>query len=89
MSPGDRVAAAVVELADALREQLRAELDVRQDAPPALLDVATAARALGVSRTTMYSTILDQPTGVRSLRVGRRRLVSRSDLEAFAAAGRS
>ena len=84
MSPADRVVAAVVELAAALREQLRVELEAARNEPPTLLDVASAARQLGVSRTTLYG-ILDRPGGVPSLHVGKRRLIRRADLEAFAA----
>jgi excisionase family DNA binding protein len=83
MTPSDRVAAAVAELADALREQLRAEFEARQAEPPALLDVDAAARRIGISRTTLYS-LADRPGGVPSLHVGRRRLFRRADLDAFA-----
>jgi excisionase family DNA binding protein len=88
MTPEDRIRAAIGELADALREQLRSELAASRNDPPALVDVAEAARVLGVSRTTMYASILDQPGGVRSLAIGRRRLIARSDLDAFATGGR-
>ena len=78
----DRVAAAVAELADALREQLRAELAARRDDPPTLLDVPSAASALGVSRTTAYNLIASGQ--LRTVKVGRRRLVPRSAVEGFA-----
>lgn len=88
MTSGDRVAAAIAELAEALREELRAELDARRDGPPALLDVAEAARLTGVSRTTLYG-LLDRPGGIPTLRVGRRRLIARDAVDRFAAgAGR-
>jgi excisionase family DNA binding protein len=84
MSPADRVNAAVAELAAALRDQLRAEIEAAHDEPPTLLDVASAAHLLGVSRTTLYGSILDRPGGVPSLHVGKRRLVRREDVESFA-----
>lgn len=83
MTPQDRVAAAVAELAAALRDEVRAEIEARQSDPPALLDVAGAARVVGVSRTTLYG-LLDRPGGIRSHRIGRRRLIARVELDAFA-----
>lgn len=77
----DRIAAAVAELVEALREDLR--VDVGQPEPPTLLDVDQAAKALGISRTTLYG-LLDRPGGVPTIHVGRRRLVARSAVDAFA-----
>jgi excisionase family DNA binding protein len=80
----DRVSAAIAELTDALRAEVRAELASRRDEAPAVLrDVPEAARALGVSRTTLYG-LLDRPDGLRTIRVGRRRLIARAAVEAFA-----
>jgi len=83
MTPADRVNAAVAELAAALREQLRVEMAEARNDPPSLIDVPEAARLLGVSRTTAY-TLLDAPEGLPTVRVGRRRLIRRVDVEAFA-----
>ena len=83
MTPADRVNAAVAELADALRMQLRAELLAERTDPPALVDVAEAGRLLNLSRTTTYG-LLDRPGGIRTHKVGRRRLVARADVLAFA-----
>jgi excisionase family DNA binding protein len=69
----DRLEVAVRELVDALREELRLE---RQAGPPPLLSVDQAAERLGVSRTSMYGMI--RRGELRTIRVGRRRLVPES-----------
>lgn len=75
---GDRVELAVRELVEALRAELTPPPE-----PPALVDITTAARLLGLSRTSVY-TLMD--TGaLPSRKVNRRRLIPRADLERFAA----
>ena len=77
MSP-DRVELAVREFVAALRDELRPSLE-----PSALVDLTTAARLLGVSRTSLY--VLMDSGALPSRHVGRRRLVPRAALEAYAA----
>jgi excisionase family DNA binding protein len=69
----DRLDRALLELADALRQELAA---AAQSAPDRLLDVRSAAAALGIGRTALYAEI--NSGRVRSVRVGRRRLVPAS-----------
>jgi excisionase family DNA binding protein len=69
----DRLALAVNELIDAIRAEVRAEAAASSSAPDRLLDVDAAAAALGIGRTAIYSEI--QAGRIRSLKVGRRRLV--------------
>ena len=68
-----RMEAALAELAAALRAEVRDELDNRADGPPELLSIATAAKRLGIGRTALYDAI--GRGELRSLRIGRRRLV--------------
>jgi excisionase family DNA binding protein len=69
----DRLSAAITELAAALR----AELEVSHaQAPDRLLSVDEAAAALGIGRSRLYDEI--GAGRVRSVRVGRRRLVPSS-----------
>jgi excisionase family DNA binding protein len=67
----DRLAAAVAELVDALRDELRAE-----PAPDRLLDIAATAEALSIGRSKVYGEIA--AGRLRSLQIGDRRLVSSS-----------
>jgi excisionase family DNA binding protein len=69
-----RLEAALAELADALRDEVRAELNERADGPPELLSIAQAARRLGIGRTATYDAI--GRGELRSIRIGRRRLVA-------------
>lgn len=67
----DRLEAAVAELVAALREDAA---PARTDnAPPVLLDIPAAAARLGIGRSLLYSLIASGQ--LRSLKVGRRRLV--------------
>jgi excisionase family DNA binding protein len=77
----DRVELAVRELVAALRDELRPPPE-----PPALVDITTAARMISCSRTTLYA-LMDSGE-LPSRHVGRRRLVPRAALEAFAAGDR-
>jgi excisionase family DNA binding protein len=68
-----RLEAALAELADAIRAELHAELAERHDPPQELLSVAQTARRLGLGRTAVYD--LFGRGELRSLKVGRRRLI--------------
>lgn len=82
-----RLDAALAELVSALRDEL-AETRPDPGVPERLLSVDEAARALGVGRSMLYGEIASGR--LRSLRVGRRRLVPASAIAAYvaAAAGR-
>jgi excisionase family DNA binding protein len=73
----DRVELAVRELVAALRAEMAPEPE-----PAALLSIADAARLLNVSRTSLYS--LMDAGELPSRHVGRRRLIPRAALEAYA-----
>ena len=77
----DRLDDALAALADALRAEVRAELAERSDSPPELLSIAQAARRLGIGRSRLYAEI--GAGGVRSLRIGRRRLIPSDALAEF------
>jgi len=70
-------------------EEIRAVAFARLIAPPApiaqpaeeLLDIAEAARRLGLSRTTLYSLI--GRGELKSRTIGRRRMIPRAAIEAF------
>lgn len=81
---GDRLAAAVAELIEALREEVRAEAAAAQRPPDRLLDIGGACDALSIGRTALYSEI--QAGRLRSVKVGRRRLVPSSAIDAYLAA---
>lgn len=70
----DRLALAVTELIEAIRETVRAEADAAPRAPDRLLDVDEAAAALGIGRSLVYQEIA--VGNLRSLKVGRRRLIA-------------
>jgi excisionase family DNA binding protein len=70
----DRLSAAVAELIEALREEARADAVGHPSAPDRLLSVDEAAAMLGLGRSSLYGEI--QSGRLRSLRVGRRRLVA-------------
>ena len=69
----DRLAAALAELTEALREELRAEA-APTNAPDRLLSVDEAGAILGLGRSLLYAEL--QSGHLRSLKVGRRRLVT-------------
>jgi excisionase family DNA binding protein len=71
----DRLEAAIRELVAALSDELIAG-HPPASAPDRLLSVDEAAAALGIGRTTMYGEL--QAGRVRSVNVGRRRLVPSS-----------
>lgn len=71
-----RLEAAIAELAAALREEIEASLEAPR--APQLLSIPDAARRAGVSRTLIYSLIASGE--LRSVKVGRRRLVPEHEL---------
>ena len=74
----DRVELAVRELVEALRAELAPPPE-----PTTMLSIAEAARLLGCSRTTLYAAL--DSGQLDSRHIGRRRLVPRAALEAYAA----
>lgn len=78
-----RLDSAVAELIEALRESVREEAASAPRAPDRLLSIEEAADALGIGRTAAYNEL--QAGRLRSLKVGRRRLVSASAIAAYIA----
>jgi excisionase family DNA binding protein len=74
-----RLEAAIRELVDALRAEMAT---APPSAPPELLNVSEGARRAGIGRTLMYSLIARG--AVRSVKVGRRRLIPAEALTALA-----
>lgn len=69
----DRLAIAVTELIEALRESVRAEAATAPRAPDRLLSVDEAAALLSLGRSLVYG---EMAAGrLRSIKVGRRRLI--------------
>ena len=77
----DRLAAALAELAEAIRAEVVAE--AAPVAPERLLDVASAAAALSLGRSLIYSEIAAGRLG--SIKVGRRRLIPAGAIAAYIA----
>lgn len=78
----DRLAAAVAELVEALRDEMRAEMP-RDPGPERLLSVEEACRALGgISRTTFYG--MADRGELRTLKAGGRRLIPQSAIAELA-----
>jgi excisionase family DNA binding protein len=82
----DRLTTAVTELVAALRAEIANERHPSEREPDRLLSIEQAARALGIGRTALYSEIW--AGRVRSVKVGRRRLVPSSAVSEVAS-GRS
>lgn len=82
----DRLADAIAELVEALREDLaRSGRNDGASAPERLLSVDEAAAALGIGRTRLYA---EMDAGrVRSVRAGRRRLIPTSAVAEYARRG--
>jgi len=78
----DRLRAAVIELVEALRDEIAVEARPSEREPDRLLSIAEAARALGIGRTALYSEI--GAGRIRSVKVGRRRLVPSSAISEVA-----
>jgi excisionase family DNA binding protein len=73
-----RLEAALLELAAAIREELR---EAAQSAPDRLLSIPEAAATLGIGRTRLYA---EMDAGrLRTLRAGRRRLIPASALTEY------
>lgn len=79
---GDRLEAAVAELVAALREEARTDQD--PPAPDRLLSVDEAAGMLGLGRSALYGEVASGR--LRTMKIGRRRLVPSSAIAAFIAA---
>lgn len=77
----DRIERAIRELADALRDELRAE--TAPAAPERLLSLAESTVMLGVGKGTVKSLV--SQGRLRSIKVGRRRLVPSDALAEFIA----
>ena len=78
----DRLTTAMIELVAALRAEIATERHPSQREPDHLLSIEQAARALGVGRTALYSEI--GAGRVRSVKVGRRRLIPSSAISEVA-----
>ena len=79
----DRLTAALLELAEAIREEVRAEAEAGPRTPDRLYDVGEAATALGITRSTLYGLIGSGE--LRSCKVGRRRLIPGAAVSEFIA----
>ncbi len=79
----DRLVVAVTELIEALRETVRAEAAAAPRAPDRLLDIDSAAAALSCGRSLIYGLIASGR--LRSVKVGRRRLVPAEAVAEFIA----
>ena len=78
----DRLHAAVMELVEALRDEIAVEARPSEREPDRLLSMEQAAQALGIGRTALYSEI--GAGRIRSVKVGRRRLVPSSAISEVA-----
>ena len=83
---GDRLSTAVIELVAALRDEIAVEARPSEREPDRLLSIEQAARALSIGRTALYSEI--GAGRIRSVKVGRRRLVPSSAISEVAAGQR-
>jgi len=82
----DRLALALAELVDALRAEIATEARPDAGAPDRLLSVDEAAALLGIGRSRLYDELTAQR--VRSVKVGRRRLVPSGAIADYIAAAR-
>jgi excisionase family DNA binding protein len=78
----DRLTAAVTELVAALRDEIATQRRPSEREPDRLLSIEQAARVLGIGRTALYSEI--GAGRIRSVKVGRRRLVPSSAISEVA-----
>jgi excisionase family DNA binding protein len=87
MTPGHEVAirAAVDELVAALLAAVKEEAAPVVGAPDRLLDIESASAMLGIGRSRLYAEI--GAGRLRSIKVGRRRLVPAGAIADFIAAG--
>jgi len=72
----DRLEAALAELAASIREEIRSERAADAGVPDRLHSIPEAAEMLGIGRTSLYAEL--QAGRLRSVKVGRRRLVPSS-----------
>jgi excisionase family DNA binding protein len=79
----DRLAAAIAEQAEALGEAVRAEAAAVPPAPDWLLSVDEAAETLWLGRSATYGEL--QAGRLRSIKIGRRRLVAAGAIANFVA----
>lgn len=77
----DRLAAAIIELVEALREEAQREAASPTAAPDRLLDIRSTCEALSLGRSAVYGLIASGQ--LRTVRAGRRRLVPASAIDAF------
>lgn len=80
-----RLDAALAEVAAAIQDHLRSELTQAAGAPQRLLSVGEAATLLGIGRSALYSEI--GAGRLRSVKIGRRRLVPAQAIADRIAAG--
>lgn len=87
MTPAEaRVRAAVEALTDALLDALRAEAAAQaRGGPDQLLSIREAAETLGIGRSRLYDEI--GAGRLRSVKVGRRRLVPAAAIRAYIEGG--
>jgi excisionase family DNA binding protein len=78
----DRLSTAVIELVAALRDEIATDPRPSEREPDGLLSIEQAARSLGIGRTALYSEI--GAGRIRSVKVGRRRLVPSSAISEIA-----
>lgn len=81
MTPPTRLESALAELVAALLEAARTEQSPVDHGPDRLLSIEEAAAILGVKRTSVYRVI--GAGELRSVKVGRRRLVPSSAVDEF------
>lgn len=79
----DRLDAAVRELIEALAESVRMEAAAVPAAPDRLLSIDETASMLGLGRSALYAEIA--AGRLRTLRIGRRRLVSAGAISQYIA----
>jgi excisionase family DNA binding protein len=78
-----RLAAAMTELVEALREEIRTGAEADSQLPDRLLSISDAARELAIGRTLTYSLIGKRQ--LRTVRAGRRVLVPISAIREYIA----
>lgn len=82
-----RLEAALAELVDALRAEVRADATPVTGAPDRLLSIDDVAGLLGIGRSAVYGEL--GAGRLRSIKVGRRRLVPGQAIAEFVAAAQS
>ena len=79
----DRLSLAVAELVEAIRESVRAEAAAVPRAPDRLLSIDEAGAALSLGRSLLYAEI--GAGRLRSVKVGRRRLIPAGSIAEYIA----